>query len=61
MWKRWSRQEVSEALRLWREERLSYARIGEKLGRNHSSVGLVIRREDLREEAELLAKETQGV
>lgn len=56
----WTPEEVALALRLWREERLSYKKIGERMGRNHSSVGYVIRREDLAEEARLAATEEQA-
>lgn len=49
--------EVAEILRLFREERLSYAQIGRRVGRNHATVGYVVRREDLREEARLTALE----
>lgn len=57
-WKRWHPNEVAEALRLYRAG-WSYKRIGERLGRNHSSVGYVVRREDLREEARMVAEETR--
>jgi hypothetical protein len=55
-WKRWPPAEVRECLRLFRRG-WSYARIAERLDRNVASVGYVIRREDMAEEARLVAKE----
>ncbi len=59
-WERWTKEEIALAMRLFREQHLSYVQIGRRLGRNHSSVGAVIRREDLREEAALLAAEEKA-
>ncbi len=57
--RKWLPQETAECVRLYREERLSYKKIGKRLGRNHSSVGYVIRREDMREEERLLQEEAR--
>ena len=52
----WTAAEIADALRLYRLG-YSYRQIGITLGRCNSSVGYVIRREDLAEEARLLAEE----
>jgi DNA-directed RNA polymerase specialized sigma24 family protein len=51
--------EVELILHLYRVECLSYQQIAQRVGRNHSSIGYLIRREDLREEAALVAAEQQ--
>jgi len=57
----WSFHERMEAVRLYREECLSMAEIGRRLGRNVSSVGYQIRRQDaIEERAERREDERRG-
>lgn len=50
-------EEAALIVYLYRIKRLSYAQIGRQIGRNHSTVGLVFRREDQAEERRLQAEE----
>jgi hypothetical protein len=56
-WRRFTPQEVRTIMRLYRVSRWSYARIGMHLDRNRSSIGDLIRREDMAEEMRLCAAE----
>lgn len=58
--RQWSDADRARIVHLYRHCGMTYAAVARVMGCNHSSVGLVIRTEDAREEAELVRREQQG-